>query len=410
MRMPSFTFCAVSISILIAAAFSASFSFAGELRFRTEELPTRLGVGYAVRLLDMNADGKLDICIVDQDRILWLENPTWTEHVLIEGQTKRDNVCFAPCDIDGDGQIDFAVGADWKPFNTATGGTIQWIGRTKDPTAKWEVHLIGEVPTVHRMNFADLNGDGKQELVVVPLMGRNTTKPSFSEHPVEILSFAIPADPVKDRWQPTVLNAELHVAHNFELIDFDRDGKLDILVVSFEGVHVLERQADGKWSKSHLGVGNQKTAPNKGASEIKLGRLANGQSYIATIEPWHGNQVVVYQQPAEKEKLRTLWNREVLDEQLLWGHAVCCVNLDDDGDEELVIGIRDNLNSDDRCGVRIYDPQEGGKKWNVQRLDPGGVAIEDLVCGDLNGDSRNEIIAVGRATHNVRIYWNEGKK
>jgi hypothetical protein len=398
-----------SASLFLLLALTAP-TFAADLMLKTEELPTKLGVGYAVRLLDMNDDGKLDICIVDQERILWLENPTWKEHILIEGQTKKDNVCFAPCDIDGDGKLDFAVGADWRPFDTKTGGTIQWIGRGKDPAAKWDVHLIGEVPTVHRMNFADLDGNGKDELIAVPLMGRETTKPSFSEHPVEVISFTIPKDPIKDRWPQTVINNDLHVAHNFQSIDFDRDGDLDILIVSFEGVHVLERQADGKWTKSHIGEGNQKTEPNKGASEIKLGRLGNGNSYIATIEPWHGHQVVVYHQPEEADKLRTLWRREMLDEELKWGHAISCINLDDDPDEELVIGIRDTLSTDHPCGVRIYDPQDGGKKWNVQRVDGGGVAVEDLACADMNGDGKKDIVAVGRATHNVRIYWNGGKK
>ena len=50
-----------------------------------------------------------------------------------------------------------------------------------------------------------------------------------------------------------------------------------------------------------------------------------------------------------------------------------------------------------------------GKKWQRQLVDPGGVAVEDAVAGDLNADGRPEIIAVGRATHNVRIYWNENK-
>jgi hypothetical protein len=31
-----------------------------------------------------------------------------------------------------------------------------------------------------------------------------------------------------------------------------------------------------------------------------------------------------------------------------------------------------------------------------------------MTCGDLNGDGRVDIVAVGRATKNVRIYWNEG--
>jgi hypothetical protein len=39
------------------------------------------------------------------------------------------------------------------------------------------------------------------------------------------------------------------------------------------------------------------------------------------------------------------------------------------------------------------------------------MAAEDLTVADLNGDKRPDIIASGRATRNVTIYWNEsGKK
>src|SRR6188474_3230763 len=87
-----------------------------------------------------------------------------------------------------------------------------------------------------------------------------------------------------------------------------------ILLVSFEGVHLLERQASGKWQRTRLGTGNEETSPNKGSSEIKLGKLAGGANYIATIEPWHGHQVVVYTKP-EQPRPSTgewLWKRQVL--------------------------------------------------------------------------------------------------
>src|SRR4029078_3750535 len=78
---------------------------AAHIPSRDQNLPTKLTVGYAVRLLDMNDDKRLDIAIVDSDRILWLENPNWNEHVIIPpGQTAKDNVCFAPYDIDRDGR------------------------------------------------------------------------------------------------------------------------------------------------------------------------------------------------------------------------------------------------------------------------------------------------------------------
>ncbi len=383
---------------------------AADIQLRDQELKTRLGVGYAVRLLDMNGDKRLDICIVDQERILWLENPNWEEHVLIQGQTKKDNVCFAPHDIDGDGQVDFAVGADWRPADTMTGGTIQWIGRGKRANGLWDVHPIGEEPTVHRMNWADLDGDDRPELIVAPLFGKNTTKPNFAEHGVRLLSFQIPKDPVKGPWVPEVINEDLHVTHNFQVTDFNHDGKPDILYAGFEGVNLLERGTDGKWKRTRIGEGNQKSMPNRGSSEIKHGRLAGGGDYVATIEPWHGEQVVVYTKPDQPRPAAGdwLWKRTVLDEELKWGHAVWCANLDGDRDEELVIGIRDNMNDKFKCGLRIYDPDDAGK-WTRQIVDPGSVAIEDLSVGDLNADGRMDVVAVGRATHNVKIYWNETK-
>jgi hypothetical protein len=328
--------------------------------------------------------------------------------VILEGQTKPDNVCFAPHDIDGDGKLDFAIGADWT-VNPKEGGQIAWIRQGEKASEPWTLHPIGEEPTVHRMNWIDLDGDGQVELLVAPLMGRDTTRPLFQERGVRLLSFEIPKDPLKDQWKSTVINDELHVTHNFTATDLNDDGRLDLLVVSFEGVSLLERGEDGAWKRTRIGAGNQETSPNRGASEIKRGLLAGGKDYIATIEPWHGHQVVVYTRPdgPRPEQGEWLWRRHVLDEELKWGHAVWCANLDGDEDEELVIGVRDNLDDQHRCGVRIYDPQEDGAKWTRTLVDPGSVAVEDLAAADINNDGRTDIVAVGRATHNVKIYFNE---
>jgi hypothetical protein len=376
-------------------------------KFLPQEVDATLGVGYAVLLVDVDHDGKRDIVVVDQTRVIWYANPDWRQRTIIQGGTKPDNVCIDAHDIDGDGKLDFALGADWKPFNTESGGTLQWLKRGKTLDEPWSIHAIDMEPTVHRIRFADVDGDGAPELVSVPLMGKaSTAKNNWMDGaPVRVIAYKVPKDPTKERWTPEVLDESLHVAHNFAPIAGAGKAK-DILAASYEGVSLITRQGN-KWTRLLLGAGNQETPKGRrGASEIKQGTLKRGKKVIATIEPWHGDQVVVYTEPADPKKM---WDRHVIDDELKWGHAVSFADLDGDGGDELIIGVRDD-GGKQRCGVRIYKAlDDKGAKWSRALLDPGGVAVEDLAAADLNNDGRTDIVAVGRKTKNVRIYWNQVK-
>ena len=391
---------------------SAAEKTSGIPDFRIQQIEKGLGVGYAVLLVDVNNDGKKDIVVVDQKRVVWYENPSWKRRNIIEGKTQPDNVCISAADIDGDGQLDFALGAAWNPGNTKSGGTLQWLKRGKTLDEPWSVHPIGEEPTLHRIRFADLDGNGKPVLLVVPLFGRNSTgaKNHMDGQPVRVLAYRIPKDPVRDRWPVEVLDQNLHVMHNFRAIPAERGKGMDVLTASYEGVSLLHRQGD-KWTRRQLGVGDQSNPKsNRGASEIKLGKLKSGRPFLATIEPWHGNKVVVYTPPSESGGL---WDRHVLDDKLKWGHAVWCADLDGDGGDELIIGVRDVLSDKpgENSGVRIFKAlDDKGTKWQRHLLDEGGVRVEDLAAADLDGDGRIDLVAVGRQSHNARIYWNKGGK
>ena len=47
-----------------------------------------------------------------------------------------------------------------------------------------------------------------------------------------------------------------------------------------------------------------------------------------------------------------------------------------------------------------------GDAWTTYLLDDGGMATEDLRAADLDADGRLDLIAAGRATNNLKIYWN----
>lgn len=376
-----------------------------------QEIDHSLKVGYSVVIADVNNDKKPDIVVADAQRVIWFENPTWKLRTIIQGQTKPDNVSIASYDIDGDGLVDFALAADWKPFNTKSGGTLQWLKRGKTLDEPWTVHPIADdIPTIHRIRFADVLPEMKKpQLVVAPLMGKGSTAANnWSEKSVDFLVYSVPEQPTTERWIPTVFNQSLHVVHNFEAVDLEGHGYKNLLCASYEGVTrigIKPYLGPPKWRQELIGTGDQsQPQKNRGASEVKLGHLKDKQPIIATIEPWHGNQVVIYR--PEGIDLSKPWKRTVIDKDLKWGHALAWADLDGDGQDELIVGVRDSLSPKDQCGVRIYRLQPDGS-WISERLDPGGVAVEDMVVADLNGDGKPDIIAVGRATGNVRIYWNE---
>jgi hypothetical protein len=401
-------------------------AFAADLpKFKMQEIDTGLKIGYAVIAADIDGDKKPDLVVVDQHKVVWYKNPgttdgEWKKYTILDGKTRPDNVCIAAIDIDGDGLPELVLGAAWKPFDTATAGQLVWLKRGKDVTQEWTMYeLPCDEPTVHRVRVFDIDGSGKPAIVMVPLMGRDATaKANWTDgRPVRIVAYKVPAkDPEKkENWKQTVLSDELHVVHNFAFLrTLDLPPKYDpmILTASYEGVGLLRRSAD-KWTLSNLGEGNQANPKgNRGASEVKAGSVGKDAPVIATIEPWHGNQVVTYTGAKEFGK----WDRHVIDEQLRWGHAVWFADLDGDGSDELIVGVRDDSNPKagdtfkERRGVRIYKCTDGkGVNWDRTILDDGGVAVEDLTAADLNGDGKIDIIAVGRQTGNCRIYWNLGK-
>ena len=369
---------------------------AGFPKFDVQEIATDLSIGYAVLAADIDGDGKPDIVVVDKHRVVWYQNPTWKMRTILTGKTRPDNVCVAAFDLDGGGDLELVVGAGWKPFDTATPGTLQWLKRGKTLDDEWTLHAIPcDEPMVHRVAVTGI--DGKPAIVMAPLMGRGATaKGNWTDgRPCRILAYPIPADPVKGPWVPKVLNEDLHVVHNLTLHGDD------LFTASYEGVTQLRRDgATWKPEPTRTRPGNQANAKgSRGSSEVVV---AVTGALVATVEPWHGHQIVAY----EGE------NRIVLDDHLRWGHAVKFAEFG--GRPMLVAGVRDDPSPKagdtfiERRGVRLYNRGPDGK-WTRHIIEDGGVAVEDLVVADLNGDGRPDIVAVGRATGNCRIYWNRGE-
>jgi sugar lactone lactonase YvrE len=372
-------------------------------RFEAEDVDTKIKVGYGLSITDVNGDGKPDIVLVDSGEVVWYENtgdkPRWRKHVIAKKLTKRDHVCVAAQDIDGDGKAEIAVGAGWNPGDTFNSGSVHYLVPPKDRTKPWRPIKLPHEPTVHRMRWVD--GD----LVVAPLHGRGNR--AGKGKGVRLLRYRRPGNPDK-KWRIDEIDDSLHMIHNFDPVKWDESLGMALLVASAEGIFLVRERDVGAgptWTRTTLAGPREGDRAFRGASEVRLVRNKKlGGRMIATIEPFHGNQLVVYS-PIRPGTPRKLWRRTVVCDDMKQGHAIACADFNGDGTDEIVVGWRNKGSI--AFGVRLVMPHdERATRTSQFEIDEGGMACEDLRIADIDGDGHLDIVAAGRATHNVKVYFN----
>ena len=384
-------------ALITACLFSTSVCIAADAtpKFKPQTIDETVEIGYGTAIGDVNGDGKPDILLADKKEFVWYENPSWQRHVIAENLTERDNVCIAARDIDGDGKVEIAVGGQWNPGDTLNSGAVFYLVPPTDRSQLWEPVKLPNQPVVHRMRWVKLD-DQKFALVVSPLHGKGNKRGEGAG--VKLIAYEKPDNP-QDEWQQTVIEDTMHVTHNLDPAQWIPSTPAEeILYAGREGAMLLSYQ-NGKWS-------TQKFPLIEGSGEIRMGQLSADSPFIATIEPLHGDRLVLYQTGAPGKAIR---KRQILDDNIQAGHAIATADLFGDSRQEIVAGWR-TPNKDQKVGVKVYWATDAsGKMWESAWIDDNGMACEDLRLGDLNGDGKIDIVAAGRNSHNLKIYWNESK-
>ncbi len=394
----------ISVSLLLLSP--ALTALAAELStpvFKAVDVDTKVEIGYGVAVADVNGDKKPDILLADKNLIVWYENPGWQKHVIAEKLTEKDHVCIAAADINGDGKCEVAVGAEWNPGDTLNSGAVFYLVAPADRTQKWQPVKLRHEPTVHRMRWVK-NAAGHQDLVMVPLHGRGNKTATGEGAGVKIFGYQVPSAPEDPStpWTVAILDASLHKTHNFDPVQWDNDPEDELLVAGMEGVYLLDPTI-GKSRMTQLSG-----TESGGAGEVRHGRLAGGKRFVATVEPMHGTNLVVYT-PPDGTDAKALWKRQVIDPSLVDGHALACGDLAGAGNDQIVVGWRAMGKPGVKVGIKLFTPADReGTKWQQMLVDDNTMACEDLCLGDLDGNGKLDIVAAGRATKNLKVYFNEG--
>jgi len=392
---------AVNLASLLSAALTAA--AAEEMpMFKAVEIDSKIEIGYGVAVADVDGDKKPDIILADKNQIVWYQNPNWEKHVIAEKLTKLDHVCIAARDIDGDGKAELAAGAGWNPGDTVNSGAVFYLVPPADRTQKWEPVELPHEPTVHRMRWVR-NAQNNFDLIVVPLHGRGNNPGNGTGDPVKVLAYKKPANP-KDPWTTEVLDSSMHKTHNFDPVQWDVNPAQEILFAGKEGVFLWKQGAAERVMTQLSG------SESGGAGEVRLGKLPNGRRFFGTVEPMHGTNLVLYTEPPHWDG-KKLWQRTILDSSLVDGHALACGDLARSGSDQIVVGWRAMGKPGVKVGIKQFTPLDsGGEHWKETLIDDNTMACEDLCLADLDGDGRLDIIAAGRATKNVKIYFNQGSR
>jgi FG-GAP-like repeat len=375
----------------------------GPVEFRTHVIESKIPGGYSVIVADINKDHKPDVIGMTQrlTELAWYENPGWERHVMIKDM--KGMVNMAVNDVDGDGIPELAIESEFS-MNAANSPGLVWLLQHQgDPREPWKATKIDQLITSHHIAWADVDGDGTKELINAPLIGPKSVAPRYDQDHVSLVYYHVPKN-LDGEWKRLTiddqLNGILHRARPVKWVEGKRD---QILTTGYDGIVLHSATGTGanlRWEHKVLSKGHEEEPPRAGTSDVKLGKI-KGRRIMAAVEPWHGNEVVVYTQAKAGA-----WKRNVIFTELTEGHEICVGDFNGDGRDDIVAG--DRAKGQISSSHVFYALDAEGVNWRHEVLDEKGMSASGCQVADMNGDGRLDIVMIGGATANIKWYENLG--
>ena len=197
---------------------------------------------------DINQDGRPDLMAGSisgpffASSVAWFQAPgpgqeAMPRQIVTQGGAGGRPHYLDFADLNRDGRGDILVG-------DSGGGTFTWWERGAVPGAPWTRHLIAEEKGATNLKAADVNGDGVPDVV------------GSCGHGKGVFWFEGPD------WKKHVIDADLATPHALAVGDFDGDGDVDVAVASYTAgvVRWYENDGKGMFIAHDIDTGNQQQA------------------------------------------------------------------------------------------------------------------------------------------------------
>ncbi|OFX84978.1 MAG: hypothetical protein A2X06_08045 [Bacteroidetes bacterium GWC2_40_22] len=351
-----------------------------------------IGVG------DIDGDGDPDLVTGDmfeEDKdvsrqVYWHENPgslnnLWVRHHVGTTVNAADRIEVA--DFNGDGKQDIAVSEEMYPGLEPLANVLVFTNPGNSKDVKWKRDIIFTCYSVNNLDAGDIDNDGDIDLVTCEHKGKD----------YRLLLFQ---NDGKGNFTTHVADKG-HESHlGTQLADLDSDGDLDIVSIGWDHhkfLHVWRNDAiKSEISWKHLSTKTGELPVPNGGKEQTSCLVAdldkNGfQDFIITdrsVTP----SVIWYRYDKAK------WETYVIDNSPIRIEAGSdFLDIDKDGDLDIIFAGESRSNEVWwwENPYPKYDPKKPWNRYNIKKS--GANKHHDIMTGDFDNDGAPEV-----------VFWNQG--
>ena len=344
------------------------------------------------------AGGKEEFVIAGNGNIYLFEIPAnpakdqW-KIKLVGANTSDEGIGLG--DIDGDGDLDLAAGR--RPEGGDEPLIVVWFENSGSGSKAWKESEIGRSNhPIDRVEVADLNGDGKADIIVA-----EERYPGL-EPDGSLFWYQQPEESPAENWKRQAIVTQYSM-NNLDVKDLDDDGDFDIVTNEHKGskleTQIWENDGAGHFTKHIIDTGKEN---HLGAQLADM----DGDGDLDLVGAGWDNYTFMH-----------LWRNDFVDNRFQWKHlsttreelpmtngsnqqtASLVADVNKDGVNDIF--ITDRTISPSVLGL-VYT-EEGWKRYIIEdvplRIEAGSAAH------DIDGDGDTDIVFGGEGQSNEIWWW-----
>ncbi|HZU25460.1 MAG TPA: VCBS repeat-containing protein [Bryobacteraceae bacterium] len=349
---------------------------------------------------DFNKDGVNDFVITERTApdsvVLYLHGGTGWNRAVIEPQPLHIEAGGVAVDVDGDGDLDFIAGGDWK-----SNQVWWWENPYPNFDCPWKRHLIKNSGAAkhHDQIAADFDGCGRPEIAFWNqdahglFIAKIPSDPrGVSEWPItQVYAYSADSEPVQRGAPASFRGTNEH--EGLAVMDIDGDGRPDIV-------------GGGRWYRNLGGLKFEANLidPSYSFSRAAAGQLKQGGRPEVVFVVGDGDGPLNWY-----EWVKGTWIPHKIAD-IHYGHSLAVLDVNGDGNPDIFCAEQrlDGANPDSKIYIFYGD---GAGNFTPSVIDHG-YDLHEAKIADLNGDGLPDILGkpYNYQTPRLDIWINQGAK